>query len=892
MSSRFSWCVLAAALLSCSGGNEKVAGVPDSGNGLPGGACLDNDGDQVPGSGNCSHLAVVDCDDFNPRVKPGMAEACNDLDDDCNGKKDDGLHIYSYFLDGDGDGVGSQKTGEGCALPPQGQVAVGGDCNDSHREIHPGAAESCNEVDDDCSGKADDGLRFQDFYPDLDQDDYGDSRGTALSSCQLLVPGRVPNKADCDDQNPAIKPSAPEVCNQVDDDCDLQVDDGLVFLDYYPDGDGDSYGAAGATPQSSCLPVPGKTPDHSDCNDLDRTVHPGAQESCNDLDDDCDGQKDNGLAFQSYWPDADSDNHGSSSAAAQASCRPLSGKVNNNSDCDDTRPSVHPGSAEACNDLDDNCDGRKDEGNPGGGASCGTGQPGVCSKGTLTCQGGSLTCPRDRGPSSELCNQLDDDCDNQTDEDFPLKGQSCTAGQGVCARSGGYLCKADFSGTYCDASPGSPTAAACDGLDNDCDGVADEPYFSATSDLDPTAYQDLEVAPYYYSAASCAGGTNGSGTDALAGGALAMGVGAGGILFQRLEVSGAPLGAPTVATYLTYLEIGLAQAGDGFLVAGIYPSGGIGREIDLYYLDQATGSKRTYLWSKFNTGYELDSLRVVRGNGGRVTLIWRDAGWGVLLASVQPVWSSSTSSWELRDSAGGLNPQSYILVDGASVNVLKGIGADSNLPDWSGSQSCQPLTSYRRVAVAYRPSASEVRFFTVDEDAYYKSAETGVYAVSSPRVLDEPEVSYFESGGDQWLVAYVTRDSSPAQADLNYWLTTAPSWHYAYLAYATPDGADSIRRPRASVSPSHLWLTALRYVPDPSGLQRQIMSRKIDFLGQRDPPGSQVEISVSSGACGSEPFCRPGNKDGLAVWAASGRLYYSGSGGTVAGTFGSVLTCN
>src|SRR5262245_44469098 len=80
-------------------------------------------------------------------------------------------------------------------------------------------------------------------------------------------------------------------------------------------------------------------------------------------------------------------------------------------DCDDSNPDVHPGAPEVCNGIDDDCDTQTDEGNPGGGAACSTGQQGRCAAGTETCVQGSLTCVRNENPSSEVCTGgVDEDC--------------------------------------------------------------------------------------------------------------------------------------------------------------------------------------------------------------------------------------------------------------------------------------------------------------------------------------------------------------------------------------------------------------------------------------------------------------------------------------------------
>src|SRR5206468_772541 len=127
--------------------------------------------------------------------------------------------------------------------------------------------------------------------------------------------------------------------------------------------------------------------------------------------------------------------------------------------------------AETCNGLDDDCDGAVDEGNPGGGAACATGQPGVCSAGTTSCTNGSLVCNQNVQPSAEACNGLDDDCDGAVDEGNPGGGAACSAGQpGVCS-AGTPPCT---DGSLIVSPTGPPAAETCNGLDDDCDGAVDE----------------------------------------------------------------------------------------------------------------------------------------------------------------------------------------------------------------------------------------------------------------------------------------------------------------------------------------------------------------------------------------------------------------------------------
>ncbi|MFQ5719753.1 MAG: FG-GAP-like repeat-containing protein [Acidobacteriota bacterium] len=127
-------------------------------------------------------------------------------------------------------------------------------------------------------------------------------------------------------------------------------------------------------------------------------------------------------------------------------------------DCDDGEATVFPGNPESCDNLDNNCDGTVDEGNPGGGAFCDTGRPGVCADGTITCLGGGLQCREEVSASLEICDNLDNDCNGFADN----FGTSCGVGQ--CAATGSCVGGVDS------CVPGMPAAEVCDGVDNDCDG--------------------------------------------------------------------------------------------------------------------------------------------------------------------------------------------------------------------------------------------------------------------------------------------------------------------------------------------------------------------------------------------------------------------------------------
>jgi hypothetical protein len=729
----------------------------------------------------------------------------------------------------------------------------------------------------------------QNYYVDSDSDGYGASGSVPQASCSVIS-GRVTNNLDCNDMNSAVKPSAAEVCNMIDDDCDMVTDEGLTVLSYYPDVDGDGYGASGATAQNSCAPVSGKVTNNTDCNDSNLNIRPGATEICNGLNDNCVNGIDEGLPTQNYYVDADTDGFGAAGSSAQASCGPVSGRVTNNTDCNDASSAIKPTASEICNGIDDNCAGGADEGNPGGGGACSTGQSGVCAPGTLTCQSATVTCVRNTAPSAEICNTVDDDCDGQTDEGFTGLGASCTAGVGVCQRSGTQVCNAGGTAVVCNATAGSPTAAACDGADNDCDGITDEPVITSTTNVSTVAFQDLEVRPYYFGA--CAGGANGSGTDTLVGGALLMGVGASGITFQRLDTAGVPAGGSTSITSLGYSDVDFAQAGDGFVVAGIWSFNNT--EIDLYYTD-SNGAQRTYRYTQFvGAGTPiLDSLRVVRGNGRRVTLVWRENGVGIKLAQVEAC--NIAGSWELR-APGCASTTLTSMTISPSTTAIPGVAADSAHIDWAVSQTCVATATQRRIAIAYLTSPTSLNFFRVNENGTTKDTETVADTETSPRVLAEPDLTYFKdsANADQYLIAYVMKDSGATtpQADLQFWLTNDPFYNFAWFEYATQNGVNSIARPRTSATATGLWLSAIRWVADPTTFKKQVMTRTLDLLGNRTPAGSAVELPPTSGACAADPACRPGDKGGFTNWAPFSRVFYSGSGSTPVGSFSSNLTCN
>ncbi len=164
---------------------------------------------------------------------------------------------------------------------------------------------------------------------------------------------------DCNDNNAAIHSGAVEQCNGVDDDCDGLVDENL-WKSWWVDADKDGFGSG------ICFKImchgqagPNMVDNDTDCNDAIKTVHPGATEQCNGVDDDCDGLVDENVSLILFL-DVDGDGYGDPGAWFSG-CGAGDDLVVNDTDCDDVKGDVHPGAVEQCNGVDDDCDGLVDE---------------------------------------------------------------------------------------------------------------------------------------------------------------------------------------------------------------------------------------------------------------------------------------------------------------------------------------------------------------------------------------------------------------------------------------------------------------------------------------------------------------------------------------------------
>jgi hypothetical protein len=425
---------------------------------------------------------ALDCRPEDPESYPGAPDPFGDLvDTDCDGfdgvdRDVDGYPLFDEVFDDAYDGT-----------------YTGWDCNDANATIHPGAGDPLGDsVDNNCDGI--DGL-------DVDGDGHAAGEGTNL---------------DCDDSDETIHPDAAETANCIDDDCDGAVDEQTASVD--DDGDGFCEGVdLGAGMQCCDQALVGDCDDSDpalqpvdvdgdgwsscdgDCDDDDPGLHPGAEEICNLLDDDCDGDLLEGEVdadgdLDPACTDCDDDD-----PTAHSRDDDLDGWSICEGDCDDTQTSFNPAETDIVGDgYDQNCDhldGTDTDQDryasiASGGNDCddtdGTlNLDDADADGWTTCDGdcddgdallnlddldgdGLTTCASDcddgdadiHPGAAEICDGKDNDCEGGTDENVDDDGDGYDECDGDCD----------------DAEPMTWPGAAeqCDLADNDCDGDVDE----------------------------------------------------------------------------------------------------------------------------------------------------------------------------------------------------------------------------------------------------------------------------------------------------------------------------------------------------------------------------------------------------------------------------------